>query len=261
MRSRANSLRELGQSIWATSLTQKTKCLRSSRSKATLGVVLSQPVSHRSLTYQGSGDSGTENQRLQEVAGLQPPHPFSDRGGMRTSAGGQPARWGSGRRGGGGGGTALEPGDRGEVSRAVTPSGASEEDSQSEDSQSYLRKADVVVSRARSRRIHYPRRSRHRTGTDSPLPSHNRPAQGRVSNPRPSRIPPIPDRCDRARPPTATHNCPVSTDSTLMHDAAQRYQPLSPCSQPHTTQARARRACAQATTHRVCGGGAHGRHT
>ena len=82
--------------------------------------------------------------------------------------------------------------------------------------------------------------SRHRTGTDSPLPSHNRPAQGRDStiHGRASRIPD--PRSVRSRPTPPTHNCPVSTDSTLMHDAAQRYKPLSPCSQPHTTQARAR---------------------
>ena len=110
--------------------------------------------------------------------------------------------------------------------------------------------------------IHYPRRSRHRTVPGyrlSPAFAQST-STGAILLTRihGRAVSPIPDRCDRARPPT--HNCPVSTDSTLMHDArAALPASQSMLSASHQTGTRARvRASDNAWS---MGGGAHGRHT
>jgi hypothetical protein len=87
------------------------------RSKATLGEVLNH-IPPLALTARPP--TGSKNQRLQEAAGLQPPHPFSDRGGMRTSEeDSQPEGGPSGE----GGSTVGMPSSTGTGARAVTPSG------------------------------------------------------------------------------------------------------------------------------------------
>ena len=91
--------------------------------------------------------------------------------------------------------------------------------------------------------IHYPRRSRHRTVPGyrlSPAFAQST-STGAILLTRihGRAVSPIPDRCDRARPPT--HNCPVSTDSTLMHDArAALPASQSMLSASHHTGTRAR---------------------